>query len=393
MPIEVVSFGPDDIKKVNDFFNFSKKIYEDDPYYVSPMKMDYIDQPLLGAKGLLCKGHPFHNHSEVQYFMLKDDKAYLARIACIIDRNYNDYHKTNVGAFGFFEVIEDYDIAKAVLDTAINWFKDKNVDDVLGPLNFSSNYTVGLLIEGFDNIPFMDTPYNKSYYERFLDQYGFKKAKDVLAQIMPVKQTEETKKRHERLDKVVVRTKKNKNITTRKLDLKKGFKEDLKLIRNIYIDAWSDNWGFVPITEDEFNHSAENMKLVADDGLFRFAYVNGEAAGFIGSLPDVNEMIGTYQNNKRDWDLIKIANVLTKRRKTKRVRLFLFGIRKKFQKMGIDAVLYHESFKHAHEQGQYEECEISWLLEDNILVLRAGESMGGKLYKRWRIYSYDLKEK
>ncbi len=390
MTLNIIPFTPGDKRKLKQFVRFPLKLYKNDPNYVAPMKMDLIGNRLLGVHGLLCDDHPFHKHGTVRYFMAENEKGIVGRLACCVNDHYNTYHNTRIGVFGFFEVIDDYDIAKSLLDKGIQWLQQVGMTDVLGPMNFSTNESLGLLIEGFDHYPFMETPYNKKYYQDFIERYGFMKEKDMFAQLMPVKQTEQTQKRHDRLKRITERIKSTKNITIRPIDLGKGFLDDIKLMRKIYTQAWNKNWGFVPITEEEMIHAAQNMKLVADKGLFHFAYVKGEPAGFIGSLPDVNEMIGSGMNPITGSDYFRVLMIFLKRRKVKRVRLFLFGILESYKKIGLDAVLYHESFKNAHESGHYEECEISWLLEDNILVLRAGESMGAKQYKTWRIFKLPI---
>ena len=385
LTIELVEFDNRDKKNLKRFVDFANDLYADDPNYVRPLRMDLIGNRLLGMHGLLVWDHPFHEHAEVCYLLAEKGNEVVGRVAVFVNQSHIDFHKTKTGGFGFFEVVEDFEVAQSLLDRAVDWLKDKGMTELLGPMNFSGNETWGLLIDGFETYPYMETPYNKKYYSEFLERYGLKKAKDLIAQVMDVKKTSETEKRHERLSRIVEKLKLSRDIVTRPIDLGKGFSADIELMRQIYNDAWSGNWGFVPMGKEEFHHTAENIKLVADQGLIHFVYVKGEAAGFIGSIPDVNEMIGN-----KGSDYLRVLRVFKKRRKVKRVRLLLFGIIKKYKKIGLDAVLYHVSFNHAHEKGTYEECEISWLLEDNVLVIRAGESMGGRHYKTWRLYSRAL---
>ncbi len=389
MSLEIISFNSKDYKHLNEFYRFPLSLYRNDPNFIYPMKMDLMGNKILGTHGLFTSHHPFHNHADVQYMIAKKGNDIVGRISCSINHTYNDHHKKKSGAFGFFEVTEDYDVAKALLDKGVNWITSKGMNEILGPQNFSSNESWGLLIEGYEHLPFMETPYNKVYYKEFLEKYGFQKAKDMIAQIMPVKMSETTTKRHDRLTRIVDRIKREREITIRPINLKKGFMDDIEIMRTIYNDAWKDNWGFVPINKEEMDHAAQNLKIVADQGLIQFAYVKDEPAGFIGSIPDVNEMIGPSYGFMGHSDYFRIIKILLKRRKVKRVRLMLLGILEKYKKIGMDAVLYYESFNNAHTK-HYENCEISWLLEDNVLVIRAGESMGGKKYKTWRIYSLNI---
>ena len=280
MKFEIIDFTPSNKRELKRFVNFSFKLYKDDLNYVPPIKSELLGSKLLGIKGLLRENHSFHEHSEIHYFMAQQGKEVIGRIAGCINNNYNKYHNIKQGSFGFFEVIENYDVAKQLLDACINWIKTKGMTEVLGPLNFSQDQTLGLLIEGFEFFPYINTTYNKKYYKDHLEKYGFKKAKDLLAQLMPVKITEETKKRHERLDKIIEKLKRDKEITVRPINMKdkKEFIEDVKLTVKIYNEAWADNWGILPVTEEDAINEANNLKMIADPGLYNFAYVKGKPA-------------------------------------------------------------------------------------------------------------------
>ncbi|GMT48519.1 MAG: hypothetical protein IEMM0008_0058 [bacterium] len=392
MALNITQFTPGDKRRLKQFVQFPLKLYKNDPNYVPQMKMELLGNKLLGVKGLLTKDHPFHKQADIHYFMVIKGKEVLGRLACCINHRYNSYHNVKVGSFGFFEVIEDYGVAKQLLDQGVEWVRQMGMTEMMGPLNFSQDETLGILIEGFEYFPYINTVYNKRYYQGFLERYGFTKAKDLIAQRMSVKLTEETRKRHERLDRIVERIKRKKDITIRSLHLKdkKRFIEDVKLMKDIYNDAWAGNWGILPVTEEESLDASESLKLIADPGLVNFAYVKGKPAAMIINLPDVNEMTRSGNSFWGRSDYIKLLKIVFRRRKVKRVRLWALGILKEYQKIGLDAVLYHESFKYAQQKGHYEECEISWLLEDNVLVLRAGESMGAKQYKTWRIFKLPI---
>ncbi len=391
--IEIISFYPDDKANLKQFIKLPWKIYEKDSNFVSPMKMELIGNKFLGVKGLLTKSHPFHSHSDIKYFLAKKNNIVVGRLACCINHNYNSYHKVSSGSFGFFECIDDNEVAKSLFDKGISWLKTKNITNVIGPLNFSQDESLGLLIDGYEYFPYIQTVYNKRYYQRLIEDYGFKKATDLIAQLMPVKINNKTKNRHDRLNKVIDRIKTTKDITVKPVDLsnKKKFKENILLLREIYNTAWAGNWGIVPITEEEALTAGENLKLIADPGLINFAFVKGKPVGMIISLPDVNKMSWVKNSSLNKYDFVRLLRIIFKRRSVKRVRLWALGILQEYQKIGVDAVLYHESFNNAHKK-KYEECEISWLLEDNVLVIRAGESMGAKKYKTWRLYKLAINE-
>ncbi|HOT89767.1 MAG TPA: hypothetical protein PL028_09530, partial [Bacteroidales bacterium] len=346
--------------------------------------MEILSNKLFGAAGLLTDKHPFHKHSEVSYFIAIRNKKIIGRIAAFINNSHINYHKEKVGFFGFFEVIDDYDIAKILLEEARKWIKDKGMEMMRGPSNFSSNETWGLLVENFYDYPMVYTPYNKKYYENFLLQFGFAQTMDLLALTMPVMdKTTEQIDRRKRIEKIAERIRKKQNITIRPLNLKK-FDEELKHLSYIYEHAWGKNWGFIPLTEHEFKDIAVGMKALLKPfpGLATIAFVDGEPAGFIASLPDFYEFTRVKRNFLGNSDLIRLLRYMKKKKKHKRVRLFLFGLTEKYRKSGLDAILFLESFKFAQTKG-FEECEISWLLETNKLVISHSMDMDAKVYRKW----------
>jgi hypothetical protein len=213
---------------------------------------------------------------------------------------------------------------------------------------------------------------------------------DLIGQIMPVQDnTEELKKRRARLEKISNKVKKKHGITVRPINLKKDFEKDLDHLRYIYNNAWGKNWGFVPISEHEFDDIAVGFKAILPPGLASIAFVKDEPAGFIVTLPDINEMIKPKKSILGNSDAIRLMRYIFNKKKIKSVRLLLFGITEKYRKIGLDSILFVESFRNAQLLG-LERCEISWLLETNELVIRHGQAMGASEYKRWRTYDYDL---
>jgi len=200
--------------------------------------------------------------------------------------------------------------------------------------------------------------------------------------------SDKDRERHERLDRLVDRIVKRRKITLQRVTTK-NLGETVPLMREIYNGAWSDNYGFAPITEEDARMLEENLRIIIDQSVVHLAFVGGEPAAFIGILADLNEMV-PRRGGLWDTDIVRILRVLRNRGRGTLLRLFAFGIVPKFRKIGIDTVMYHESFRYARTLNRFETCEISWLLENNDLVIRAGESMGGRKTKTWRIYSKDL---
>lgn len=390
--MKIISFGPENKKLTKAIYEFQKELYTKDKYFVPQLKMEILGSKLLGAQGILRKNHPFHQHAKVQYFIaLSDRKKILGTIAAAINYTHNDLHQEKTGFFGFFEFIEDYEVAKILLDTAKNWLKEQGMKQMRGPANFSTNETIGLLINCFDQVPYMNTPYNKPYYLDFFEKYGLKKEIDLIAELMPVviSLSDEEKKRKERLVSFISKIKERYKITLQDFN-KKNPKEHLEIIKSLYHEAWKDNWGFTPLTEKEFAITADSLKLVADTTLLKIAYIDGEPGAFIGSLPDINECLVRSKKLPEPLKLIRLFSWLM-RNKFTRARLMLFGIKEKFRKMGLDGVLFYESLTSATSNSRkYKDCEISWLLETNHLIINAAEKMNAKEYKRWRIFQIEI---
>lgn len=392
MSIEIFQFDNKNKKMLKEFVKFPWDLYRDDDNWVPSLNMELLGNKLFKAVGLLTHEHPFHEHSEVVYFIAKKNNKIVGRIAAIKNNMHIEFHNEKAGFFGFFEVIDDFEIAKLLFDRAGEWLKSKGLTIMRGPANFSSNGSWGLLVQNFDDYPMIFTPYNKKYYENLILQYGFKKKMDLLGMLMPVQDnTEEDKKRRERLERISEKVKQKHGIVVRPIKLdKKNFKKETEYIYQIYQNAWGKNWGFVPITKHEFDDIAIGMQALLRPGLASIAFVNDEPSAFIVNLPDINEFIKKKKSIFGNSDIIRLIRFLKNRKKNKRIHLLLLGIVEKYRKIGLDSVLFIESFKNAQPMG-FEQCEISWLLETNELVIRHAEAMNGKEYKRWRIFEYELK--
>ena len=385
--MKILEFGPEDKKLVKEMYRFPHRLYKDYPAWVPLLKMDLLGNKLLGSKGLLCSDHPFFQHARACYFLVQDESGVtLGTIAAVVNHSHNEYHKEKTGFFGFFEFINNPEVAKLLLDKAKAWLTAQGMEAMRGPANFSTNDTIGLLIENFDDMPFMYTPYNPPYYQEILENYGLAKKMDLLAELMPVqldKESDESKK-IERMDKVAQKIKERYNVTVETFVPKRH----LSVIKELYLDAWKDNWGFVPLSDPEYKILADNLKLAADRQMIYIAYVAGKPAGFLGSLPDINEVL---HKNKKGPEILQLLKIFwkLKRKKFLRQRLMLFGIKEEYRKMGLDALMFLEGFKNARKRN-YEQVEISWLLETNTLVIQAGLRLNAVVYRKWRVYETPL---
>ena len=359
-------------KQRKQFIDFPHDLYEKDAYYVPEL--------YIGQKELLSpKKNPFFKHSKLSLFLAKKENKIVGRIAAIRNNNHNDYNNENVGFFGLFDVVENYEIAKSLLDTATSWIKKEGLDAIVGPANISSNDTFGLLIDGYDDSPYVMMTYNKSYYKDFLEKYGFEKKMDLLAYTMT---PEGANKRSIRLANAVEERLKRKNIVIRCVNMK-DFKNEAQKIKDVYNKAWEKNWGFVPATDEEFAHLAEGLKLVIDPDFVYVAEHEGEAIGFSLTLPDINQIVKTMKKGRLlPFGIFKL---LFQKKKINRVRVITLGVVEEYRKMGIEAVFYAKNIQTALDK-KIKSAEASWVLEDNPMMNKALVDLNATVYKRYRVF-------
>ncbi len=375
-------------RRLRQFVAVPWHINRGDPNWTPPLRADMLGNRLLRITGLLTPSHPYHRSAEVTHFIARDGHRLLGRISAAVNHRFNEYYNARIGFFGFFDTVDDYDVARALLDSAREWLEGKGMEIMRGPGGYSTathESQQAVLVDGFETPPTVELTYNPPYYGEFLERYGFSKAKDYHGYIIDISDDPD-----ERLQRITDGVRARRGIETRMIDLSKTRSEVDKIVK-IYNEAWADNWGFLPLTDSEAAAMAASLKLVADPGLLRFAYVKGELAAVLGALPDPNVPFRPRWNRWRDADAVRIARLLRTRRRIPRIRLMFFGIRPQFRKLGVDAVLYHEVLGYALKGG-YKTCEPSMLLEDNDLILRASEFMGGRRYKTWRIYEMRIEE-
>lgn len=374
-----------DSPRLKVFVNCPWHIHKGDPYWTPPLKGDLLGNRFLGLTGLLTKKHPYHLHADVTHYMALRDGQPVGRIPAAVNKRYNEYYKTRIGFFGFFDVIKDYSVAEVLLDKARAWVASKGMDTLRGPGEYSAatHERQGILIDGFETPPTVETTYNPPYYGDFLDRYGFYKAKDYHAYQLRVQAPTPA-----RLTNLAEQVRKRRNIETRPIDLDNLLNE-VRMLAMIYNDSWQHNWGFLPITDDEAIALANSLRSVADAGLIRFAFVHNEPVGVIGAIPDPYYALRPRWHWYGDSDFIRVLKLLWKKRHIPSVRLMFFGIRPGFRNLGIDAILFSEVKEYAMGKS-YETCEASLLLEDNHLILSPAEFMGAERYKTWRIYDLPL---
>jgi GNAT superfamily N-acetyltransferase len=370
--IEEVSFE----RGISEFINFPHDLYSDDKYYVPEI--------FIGQKDMMNpKKYPFHLYGEVKYYIAKKNKKIVGRIAAINNKNYNLHHQSKVGFFGFFDVVEDQEVVDALLDKAKEFAIENGHEYIMGPTNFTTNETAGILVEGFDDSPKILMTYNKLYYGKALEAYGFNKEMDLYAFMI---YTEKASEKSLRLADALQERLKNRGITIRNVNLKEIDKE-AKSIQKIYNEAWENNWGFVPFTDAEFNYLKNDLKMLIDPAFAYMAEKNGEPIGFGLTLPNINEVL--IKNKRGKLFPFGIFRLLFGKKKTKFVRVIALGVLSEYRKMGIEAIFFAKNIQEAKRRGIIG-GEASWVLENNEPMVAAATQLGGEKYKTYRLYKMKI---
>ncbi|MFQ5795231.1 MAG: N-acetyltransferase [Candidatus Bipolaricaulia bacterium] len=373
MAIEVVPVrSKRDLRR---FIKFPWTVYRNDPNWVPPLISEM-------KKFLDPNKNPFFEHADVELFLAEEDDRVLGRIAAIVNHNHIELHDEQAGFFGFFEVLDRYEVAERLLATACDWLRNRGMEIARGPANFSSNDEWALLIEGFDEPPVVMMPYNPKYYIDFLERFGFKKAKDLFAYVIT---EEDLPEKLVNLINWIEVIKRRKGITIRKGNMK-AFDQEVEIIKEIYNSAWEKNWGFVPMTDREVQHLASNLRRIIDPDFAFFAEIGGEPVGFALSIPDINQALIRINGRLFPFGIFKL---LWASRKIDTLRFILIGTKASYRNMGINALFYYEMF-HAGQKKGYKKADFSWVLEDNTVVTSILEKTGSKIKKKYRVYDFQL---
>ncbi|RYZ96053.1 MAG: hypothetical protein EOP47_24620, partial [Sphingobacteriaceae bacterium] len=265
-------------KELAAFIDFPHDLYKNDP--------NYVPELFIAQKDLLTT-HPFHKHSSLQPFLIYTDGKVTGRIAAILNNNHNEFNNAKDGFFGFFDCVNDAGVAKQLFDTAAQWLKEKSAETMIGPVNFSTNETCGLLVKGFDSPPMVMMTYNAPYYIELLEKAGLTKKVDLIAYKFGAEGYDDRSTKL--LDALQARLKRN-NIVIRKINMK-DFKNEAKKLREVYNAAWDANLGFVPMNDEEFDYLAKDLKLILDKDFCLIAEQEGKIVGFALAVPDLNQVL------------------------------------------------------------------------------------------------------
>jgi len=369
---------PVEIKEINEsaigaFVEFPYNLFKGHPYWVGELKKDVLH--LLGL------GHPFWRHGERKLFMAYRDGRPVGRIAAIINSKHNAFHNEKCGFFGFFDCVDDDEVSAGLFDASLKWIKTKGMDKVRGPVNPSTNESCGLLVEGFDSPPMVMMPYNPPYYADLIAAAGFAKAKDLYAFQAYIKDGFP-----ERLDKIVRRMTRAGNIQVELVDIKR-IDAALADLKDIYNAAWDNNWGFVPMTNEEMDEMARSLKPLLKPEYLYFVKVDGRPAGFVLLLPDFNTALKVVNGALNPLNILPFLYKMFSR--ISRGRLLALGVKKEFRGRGLELLLIKQALASVVKMG-WEYGDLSWTLEDNDLINNVILAVGAKVYKKFRIYEKEI---
>ena len=355
------------------FIKFPWRIYQGDPAWVPPLlleRKEFLDQ----------KKHPFFEHGAAALFLARSGGKIVGRIMASDDPNYNAFHQSSVGCFGLFECVNDPAVAAALFEAATNWLRATGRDEIMGPIDYSTNYVCGLLVEGFAFPPTLLTAHNPPYYAGLIEGLGFNKVIDFYAWWFS-----EPARAATRLRRLAASLRKRDAATIRQGNLN-NFRAEAGRLREIYNDAWKENWGFVPFTEKEFEFMAKELKQLVVPEFTLIAEVGDEPVGFILCVPDINVAFRKINGRLTSYGLpIGLAKLLYHKSRIRTARLIALGVKPKYRRGGIAEMLVLRIIEDAMIKRGFT-GELSMTLEDNHLINRFLASIGAKKYKTYRIY-------
>lgn len=355
-------------------YSFYKERY---PKWVPPLRRDV-------KRTLDPSSNAFFEHGRIQLFLAEDASgATVGRIAGIVNGMHLKTHEDATGFFGFFECVEEYTVAEALLDAAAKWVREQGLTNMRGPANPSLNDTAGLLVGGFEYYPSLLMPYNPPYYEDFLLRYGFDRTMTMWSFYVHYKYMKMNRLRRG----VKIAKQRTPGLRLRSLDMDR-FEQDVRTVRDIYNEAWSDNWGHVPMTEREFEQLVDELKQIVDPNIVFFVEHEGTPVGFSVSLPDINAAL-RHVPDGRLFPIGLPKLLFHMRYSVRALRMPLMGIRTPYQGKGIDAMLILATMEAAVPNG-YESCETSWVLDTNERLLNTIEQIGATQDKEYAMFELDM---
>lgn len=365
-------------RELNAFVKLPWRLYRNEPRWVAPLLIDV-------KRRLDRTRNPFFTHAEAEYFLAWRGKRVVGRITAHVDRNLNEFQDNRWGLFGWFECEDDPEAARALLDAAEAWLRERQCDRMVGPMDFTTNDECGLLIEGHELRPIILCPWQHPYYQSLLEgEAGMAKAMDLLMWSLSLSGRDKV---HPAIWEAAEKVESEHGIVCRNFR-KKDLHAEVSRFLEVYNAAWERNWGFVPLTEEEVRHYAKDLKPVLDENWAMVAERKdtGEVVGAALTLPDYNQVLAKLNGRLLPFGWI---TALRERKKIDALRVFALGVKRDYQHTGVAARFYQLHYDAAEKTPQ-KRGETGWILETNEPMNRAMEGMGGKVVRRYRVYEREL---
>jgi hypothetical protein len=354
-------------------------LHRDSPQWVPPLifeRMQFLNR----------KKNPWFEHGEAEYLIAERGGEPVGRITAQVDARWDESQGGGDAMFGFFETIDDAEVAAALLDAATEWARARGRSRILGPMDFTTNDEVGILIEGYELRPYILENWHPPYYRSLLEAHGFGKAMDLLMWELELGSLKEGERFDPSIHAAAEKALRDEGVVIRNISMR-NLAEEMRYFSEVYNDAWADNWGFVPATDAEIEFHAKLLKQVIDEDWAYIAEKDGEAIGAALTLPDVNQVMAKMGGRLLPFGWLRF---LLGKRKIDRLRVFALGVKHAYHHSGVAAGLYLKHLETAGKPGAIEGGEMGWILETNEPMNRAMEGMGGKVVKRYRIYERAL---
>jgi len=373
LQIVALSRKPRDVTR---FLEVSYGIYRDDPNWVAPLLAD--------LKKVFTDANPLFEHAVMQLWVATRNGKDVGRIAGIIDHSHNRAATDPAAFFGFFESVNDPVVGQRLFETVFAWTRQAGLSRLLGPMNPTTNDECGLLVEGFDAAPVFMMTYNPRYYVTLVEAAGFRKAKDLLAFHMDL-----AKIPMDRLERIATKIKQRNPTLTFRPVRRKTLEQDLVKVKEVYNAAWGANWGFVPMTDAEMDFMASRLKPLLMEGLIWLAEAGSEPVGFLLALPDYNVVLQPLRGHLLTPKVLGFIPYLLGWKCPPRTRVITLGVKEKYRAKGLESAMLIEGLRVGRDAG-VRESEASWILEDNVMMCRVLEAIGGRPYKTYRIYERQI---
>jgi hypothetical protein len=362
-------------RELKRFVRVPFRIHRDSPQWVPPLILDRMQ--------FLNRGkNPWFEHGEAEYLIAERDGEPVGRITAQVDRIWDETQGGSDAMFGFFETIDDRAVAAALLDAATAWAAERGRTRILGPMDFTTNDEVGILIEGYELRPYILENWHPPYYRELLEDLGCAKAIDLLMWELELGRLKQGEKFDPAIHAKAEQALREEGVVIRNID-KRNLEREMRLFTPIYKDAWGDNWGFVPPTDAEVAFHAKILRQVIDEDWAYIAEKDGEAIGAALTLPDINQVLARMNGRLLPFGWLRF---LLGRRRIDRLRVFALGVKHAYRHTGVAAGLYLKHLETAFKPGAIQGGEMGWILETNEPMNRAMEGMGGTVVKKYRIY-------